>query len=244
MRSGDPPILIERCETVDASAEVTLLRLRYRVHDGGVGGPTLVIGSGPHARRFSPLPAPPGDDDLLRAAFAIDFGSLSARAPLSLELESGRRVLLPVPAAGTRRDGTGPAGAPVEGERRLPDYEQLQRQSERLSLLESELARLRQRRESSRERLTRESHARLAAEEELATLRRRLIEAEQSRDAGRRELELRCRELERSLEDALTELRAVTRAEHEASRELHALKGRDAGRSAVVDLTSASSGSQ
>src|SRR4051812_49961967 len=101
MRLGGPAFKVESFEYVDAGP-LALLRLsgRWRGAEPAPDDVVLVARTGGQRIELSPLPAPPADDGLWRAAYSADADLLAdGSGDLAFELEppAGRSVTLPRP---------------------------------------------------------------------------------------------------------------------------------------------------
>jgi chromosome segregation ATPase len=125
-------------EQVQAGAKTVLLRLAARAPtEVTVEGLTLLVDGDGAPARLSPLPAPAGPADVVRAAFAVAPELLDVDTSFALELPDGSTVQLPAP---TRRDaGRRPPATSRPPERtedpRLAEAEQ-RAASRRLAIVE------------------------------------------------------------------------------------------------------------
>jgi hypothetical protein len=153
MRLGGPAFTVESFEYVDAGP-LALLRLagRWRGAPPSPDDVVLVARTGGERIELGPLPAPPADDGLWRAAYSADADMLSDGAgDLAFELEppAGRSITLPSPTehapqppsrAGTTTPPQPQPLAPTAGDLSTQLAEELRTANERMAELMNRIA--------------------------------------------------------------------------------------------------------
>jgi hypothetical protein len=180
--------------------------------------PTLLADDGLVVRRFTPIPSPPDERGVVRAAYSASADVLKPDTVFSLELSDGYVISLPAlttaPQEGSGVQPPQDASASETARSGAEDDQPLEPTAE-LAELSTALA--------EAERATAEHKAaRATAEARAASAERRATEVA----AGLSELDIWRGELERRLADTTSELDAARTRLREDERELRDLRGR------------------